>query len=797
MAPNFKYLYFLLLLFSNSYYLLAFEEGKSSIITFKSENYLFSKNYNQVYPEKSRGLVAISNKSGGVYLSWRLFNTDPNSTTFDIYRVSNGIDTKLNSEPIKNTTDFIDLSGNITENDWYIIPSNTQTKSNLAIKAENPEETFLQFSTSVGTHGRNIAVGHFKNTEKLDFVLKHTAETIDPYYSKWRPSSTTYKLDAFDQSGNKLWQYDMGIAIETGIWYAPYAVYDLDGDGISEVIVKAGDESLSAEDIKDETGRVVAGPEYLRVLSGEDGNTILAQTDWPSREGFTRGDPEGTPVNERQYEDYNRYCRNFIAIAYLDGKNPYLIVNRGTYGKHKTRAYRYSNKSLELIWSWENINPDDGGDSSLWGQGAHTIQAVDVDGDGKDEVVLGALILDDDGEPLYSIDKGHVDHVYIADILPNNPGSELYFGAEWGKSNGGMGLHDAATGNEIWSVNFPTTHIHAQGLCADLDASRPGMELYSGEHDESIKFTWQSDGTLINNNDLGGLSPLSLHWDADNQEELLVTSGDIHDNIVRHITDYPTQLEVDVLSAPFDTAPDDRQSLRPIAVFDLFGDWRDEIIVSGRGRLLVYTSNIPANSRKAWLMQEHNYRMAIANSSQGYYQTPMPNETKVSEISILDENLTLDLGDVYNLQFEIFPVNAANKSVIWSSANNDIVTVDENGVITAVSEGNTFVEVITIDGEFSDQIEIFVVDNTVIPDEPDENSISIWPNPTEKTLHVDGIINICHVKIISTDGKLINEMKISQKNNTIDISKFSEGIYIFQFIHRGKINYKKVIKTKY
>ena len=62
---------------------------------------------------------------------------------------------------------------------------------------------------------------------------------------------------------------------------------------------------------------------------------------------------------------------------------------------------------------------------------------------------------------------------------------------------------------------------------------------------------------------------------------------------------------------------------------------------------------------------------------------------------------------------------------------------------------------------------------------------------------MDGIINICHVKIISTDGKLINEMKISQKNNTIDISKFSEGIYIFQFIHRGKINYKKVIKTKY
>jgi hypothetical protein len=76
---------------------------------------------------------------------------------------------------------------------------------------------------------------------RYDFVLKQPGDNIDPYQGYWTPSPDTYKLEAYTSDGEFLWRKDLGWAIERGIWYSPYLVFDFDGDGKAEVAVKTGE----------------------------------------------------------------------------------------------------------------------------------------------------------------------------------------------------------------------------------------------------------------------------------------------------------------------------------------------------------------------------------------------------------------------------------------------------------------------------------------------------------------------------------------------------------------------------
>jgi hypothetical protein len=121
----------------------------------------------------------------------------------------------------------------------------------------------------------------------------------------------------------------MGWAIERGIWYSPVVVYDLDGDGRAGVCLKAG-----AGDPRDSDGRVQSGPEFLLVLDGMTGRE-KARVAWPPRAAFP---------------SYNYASRNQLAVAFLDGKTPCLIVVRGTYNVIQVRTYQYRAGELGELW---------------------------------------------------------------------------------------------------------------------------------------------------------------------------------------------------------------------------------------------------------------------------------------------------------------------------------------------------------------------------------------------------------------------------------------------------------------
>ena len=67
--------------------------------------------------------------------------------------------------------------------------------------------------------------------------------------------------------------------------------------------------------------------------------------------------------------------------------------------------------------------------------------------------------------------------------------------------------------------------------------------------------------------------------------------------------------------------------------------------------------------------------------------------SKVEEIKLDIENLTLQEGESYNLKATIYPEDATNKNITFNSENNDIATVDQSGKITAIKEGTTKITV--------------------------------------------------------------------------------------------------------
>jgi len=525
-----------------------------------------------------RGLVAAPTEKG-VYLGWRLLASDPQDVVFNVYRRATGEEAfeLITPEPLTASTNFLDgkaTHGEVT----YRVEARAKDKAvdstDTTIVNSGQPQTYMRIPLQGEYGAHKVCLGDLDGDGELEIVVQQPDFNTDPYQHPgyWKRSPTTYKLEAYKLDGTMLWRYDMGWAIEAGVWYAPYVVFDLDGDGRAEVYCKAGE-----GDPREPTGHVRSGPEYLVKLDGRTGE-VVAKADWLSREGF---------------EEYNLYCRNFMAIAYLDGKTPSLVLERGTYTIIKLAAL---DADLQQQWYWEST----GEPSDYRGQGAHTLQVADVDGDGRDELIIGSACIDHDGRPLWTTGLGHPDALYVADIDPDRPGLEIFFGIENRSKSKAVCLADARTGELLWYFDGPTTHVHGQGMCADIIADKPGMECYAGESDGSQYWLYSAQGELLSQEKLGGLAPPVAWWDDGEQKEILL------DGAMRRYGGPPiTPVEGRVL-----------------AIADVLGDWREELVVATSNELRIYTTTIPAKNRKVSLLQNHQYRMGMAIQGMGYWSPP-------------------------------------------------------------------------------------------------------------------------------------------------------------------------------
>ncbi|MGB2806729.1 MAG: hypothetical protein WBC22_03245 [Sedimentisphaerales bacterium] len=528
-----------------------------------------------------RGLVAIECEDGSVFLSWRLLADDLPDMAFTVMRVPADLSvpsqwTNLTKGQPYRRTCFVNTERKGAEpGAGYALyrfsrDRNLKESDKLDFVGIIPR-LYVNIPLKGDYDFQKVGIGDLDGDGVYEFIIKQPNFNADPYQRPgyWKRSTTTYKLEAYRLDGTMMWRYDMGWSIEAGIWYSPWIVYDVDGDGKAEVYCKAGE-----ADPRDEKGLVQSGPEYLVKIDGETGK-VVAKTDWLSRDGFP---------------SYNYYCRNFLTVAYLDGKKPSLIMQRGTYNLIKTQAL---DKDFKRIWYWESPQEK----AKYHGQGAHGLITADVDSDGRDELVIGSAVLDDNGKGLWTSEMGHPDVCYVADIDPTNPGLEVFYGIEPRQKTDGICVVDARTGRKLWTHKEPTRHVHGQGMVGDILADSPGMEVFAGERDLKKRWLYSAKGKLIEFHESGSLSPRAVWWDADPQKEVVV-SGAVRD---------------------WGREPIQPIKGRVIAVVDCLGDHREEVITSLKGELRIYTSTIPASDRHVCLMQDHQYRLGVVAQTMGYY----------------------------------------------------------------------------------------------------------------------------------------------------------------------------------
>ncbi|HOX04561.1 MAG TPA: rhamnogalacturonan lyase [Candidatus Paceibacterota bacterium] len=574
----------------------------------------------------SRGLVAMRLAEGGVFVSWRLLGTDPASQAFNLYRsASGGAPVRVNPEPIADPTCLIDREAPPDQPVEYSIRSVLEGRESKPTKPVRAwDRTYLEIPIQPLPDYRpgDASVADLDGDGDYEIVLHQVSRPRDNAFAG---ITGTPVLDAYELDGTRLWRIDLGINIREGEHYTQFMVYDLDGDGRAELACKTADGTrdgagtVLGDPAKDwrnrqETsrkyGRILEGPEHFTIFDGRTGAALKTADYIPGRDPI---DGWGGIGGNGGSDDYGNRCDRFLAcIAYLDGQRPSAVMCRGVYGRTVIAAWDWRNGTLSNRWIFDSgiSRPPFANASPFSGMGGHSLAVADVDGDGKDEIIYHAMTVDDDGRGLYSTGRRHGDTMHLGDFDPDRPGLELFLITENEDDTvrfqtPGAGLHDARTGQPIWT-HSPGIDV-AAAMVADIDPRHRGCE------------SWDGPGGL---RDAGGriIGPAprstgwAIWWDGDLLRELLSGSTITKWNWNQGIEERLFRAE------------GWSRSRAPTLAADLLGDWREEVIFpSPDGRSLrLYSTTVLTRHRLPTLMHDPQYRLAVAAQNVVYNKTPQP-----------------------------------------------------------------------------------------------------------------------------------------------------------------------------
>ena len=434
-------------------------------------------------------------------------------------------------------------------------------------------------------------------------------------FIKWDPSNSkdnsqkgkTDKvfIDCYKINGTKLWRIDLGVNIRAGAHYTQMLVADFDLDGRAEMTCKTADGTVdgtgkvigdASKDYRNSNGYVLSGSEYYTLFEGATGKALDTVNYNPGRGTVSKwGDSYGGRVD-----------RFLGSVAYLDGQKPSAVTIRGYYTRMTACAYDVVDKKLVQRWYF-----DTGNDKTKpgYGDGNHNCMPADVDNDGKQEIITGSTCIDDDGTVLWCLNKGHGDAMHLGDFLPDRKGLELWICHE--DKPYGVSLVDASNGKIIFHKDGASD---TGRCCADnVWAGNDGAEFWGLGND-----VFDGSGNTLSCR-RPAINFLS-YWDGDLEREILDGRTDSPASISKMGADgkLTTLLTTDGAYTCNTTKG------TPCLSADIFGDWREELIVrsSDSKSVRIYCTPYETDYRITTLMHDPQYRNQVAGQNIAYNQPP-------------------------------------------------------------------------------------------------------------------------------------------------------------------------------
>jgi len=567
-----------------------------------------------------RGVVAINQGNGMVYVGWRMLGTDPNEIAFNLYRSTDGgAAVKLNSQLITQSTNFVDTGVNLSQSNSYfvrpILDGQEQAASaSYTLQANAPIQQYISIplQTPSDYTPNDASVGDLDGDGEYEIVLHQMGVSHDNAHDGFtsEPILQAYKLD-----GTFLWEINLGRNIREGAHYTQFMVYDLDSDGRAEIACKTADGTVDGigniigdpnADYRNPQGRILEGPEFLTIFDGLTGAALVTTDYIPPRGSVTDwGD------------NYGNRCDRFLAcIAYLDGERPSLVMCRGYY--HGRDGYR--GRTVLAAWDWRNgslthrwiFTAIEGGlNDEYTGQGNHNLAVGDVDNDGKDEIVYGACCIDDDGTGLYTTGLGHGDAMHLSDMDPDRDGLEVFDIHENPNHEYGVEFRDAGTGEVIWGAG-PFVDV-GRGVAMDIDPRHRGYECWASGGATFANALFSCKGEVIAN-----AKPRSTNfgvwWDGDLLREML-------DSNRIYKWNWTNSSDSTIFTA-LNCSSNNGSKSTPVLCADILGDWREEVIwrTSDNQELRIFTTTIPTDYRFYTFMHDTVYRLSVAWQNVAYNQ---------------------------------------------------------------------------------------------------------------------------------------------------------------------------------
>jgi len=526
-----------------------------------------------------RGAVAAPARDGGVIVSWRLLTSDPAGASFDVLRDGKRLATVSGKGP----TSLVDPQGDATHRYAVRLLGRKAGAMTLAgpywrIPLDVPAGGTTPDGIAYTYTANDASVGDLDGDGRYDIALK------------WGPTNShdnsqagytgPVLLDAYTLDGKRLWRINLGVNIRAGAHYTQFLVYDFDGDGRAEIAMKTADGTV------DGTGQAIGD----------------AHADWRSTGGeVPQADRTGAKL-----------LPNGSKVALLAGRiltgSEYLTVFDGRTGRALATApydpprYPGGNPTFQQL-------------SDTWGdgyadRGNHQLSVADVDGDGRDEVIYGSMAVDDTGKGLWTDPLYHGDAMHVSDLDPSRPGLEKWGVHEQVGHNGGIGsaLLDARTGAILWTK--PAEHDTGRGLATDIDPRHVGAEMWGSNSRDLFDVHGNAIGPAPRQTNF------AIWWDGDRLRELL-------DGTTISKWDWQAGRAVPLLQAT-DAASNNGTKANPALQADIFGDWREEMVLrsADNRELRIYETPFPTTHRYLTLMQDPVYRLGVAWQNTAYNQPP-------------------------------------------------------------------------------------------------------------------------------------------------------------------------------